>query len=139
MEEEQLSMDVSIPDRLFFRIGEVSEIVGVKPYVLRYWESEFPFLSPDKAQNGQRVYRKNDVETLLLIKHLLYQERYSIEGARKRMNELRKKGEYRSFKKQKVQEKEKTSLDSEHFKGLKRKVEDLQHSINKPIHELFRL
>ena len=81
-----------IPGRLFFRIGDVAQIVGVKPYVLRYWETEFPFLSPGKSSSGQRVYRKIDVETLLLIRELLYEERYSIEGARRRIRELRREG-----------------------------------------------
>lgn len=87
-----------VPDRLFYRIGDVAEIVGVKPYVLRYWESEFPMISPQKSSTGQRVYKKNDVESLVLIKHLLYQERYSIEGARRRIKELRKEGELKQFK-----------------------------------------
>jgi DNA-binding transcriptional MerR regulator len=79
-----------IPDRLFFKIGDVAELADVKPYVLRYWETEFPMIAPEKSQSGQRVYRRRDVETVLLIKQLLYGERYSIEGARKRIRELRK-------------------------------------------------
>jgi DNA-binding transcriptional MerR regulator len=71
------------PDKLFYKIGEVSRIVGVEPYVLRYWETEFPFLKPRKNKSGQRVYIKRDVELLLNIKGLLYQERYTIEGVRK--------------------------------------------------------
>jgi len=78
-----------IPQRLFFKIGDVAELVGVKPYVLRYWETEFPMISPQKSDSGQRVYRRADVEIVLIIKKLLYQERYSIEGARKRIKELR--------------------------------------------------
>ena len=72
-----------IPDKLFFRIGEVSQLVGVEPYVLRYWESEFPALSPKKSNTGQRMFRRKDVELLLNIKHLLYNEKFTIEGARK--------------------------------------------------------
>ncbi len=72
-----------IPDKLFFRIGEVSQLVGVEPYVLRYWESEFPGLSPKKSNTGQRMFRRKDVELLLHIKHLLYIEKFTIEGARK--------------------------------------------------------
>src|ERR1700722_13746799 len=72
-----------IPDKLFFRIGEVSQLVGVEPYVLRYWESEFPGLSPKKSTSGQRMFRRKDVELLLNIKHLLYNEKFTIEGARK--------------------------------------------------------
>jgi len=71
-----------IPDKLYFRIGEVSALVGVEPYVLRYWETEFPVLSPKKSGTGHRLYRRKDVELLLQIKHLLYSERYTIEGAR---------------------------------------------------------
>jgi len=73
------------PDKLFYKIGEVSKIVGVEPYVLRYWETEFAFLKPRKNKSGQRVYIKRDVEVLLDIKRLLYQERYTIEGVRKRL------------------------------------------------------
>jgi len=73
----------AIPDKLFFRIGEVSQLVGVEPYVLRYWESEFPGLSPKKSNTGQRMFRRKDVELLLNIKHLLYDEKFTIEGARK--------------------------------------------------------
>jgi len=72
-----------IPDKLFFRIGEVSQLVGVESYVLRYWESEFPGLSPKKSSTGQRMFRRKDVELLLHIKHLLYNEKFTIEGARK--------------------------------------------------------
>ncbi len=73
----------SIPDKLFFRIGEVSQLVGVEPYVLRYWESEFPGLSPKKSNTGQRMFRRKDVEMLLNIKQLLYDKKFTIEGARK--------------------------------------------------------
>jgi DNA-binding transcriptional MerR regulator len=72
-----------IPDKLFFRIGEVSQLVGVEPYVLRYWESEFPGLSPKKSNTGQRMFRRKDVEMLLNIKELLYHKKFTIEGARK--------------------------------------------------------
>lgn len=76
-----------VPDRLYFRIGEVSAITQVPPYVLRYWESEFPALQPRKSGGGQRLYRKRDVVLLLEIKKLLYQERYTVAGARKRLAE----------------------------------------------------
>jgi DNA-binding transcriptional MerR regulator len=72
-----------IPDKLYFRIGEVSKLVGVKAYVLRYWETEFPSLGPKKSGTGQRLYRRKDVEALLEIKRLLYEKRFTIEGARK--------------------------------------------------------
>jgi DNA-binding transcriptional MerR regulator len=76
-----------IPDKLFFRIGEVSQLVGVEAYVLRYWESEFPGLSPRKSSSGQRMFRRKDVELLLRIKHLLYSQKFTIEGARKALQE----------------------------------------------------
>lgn len=87
-----------IPNRLFFRIGDVAELIGVKPHVLRYWESEFSIVAPQKSATGQRIYRRSDVENLLLIKHLLHEERYSIEGARKRIRELRKDGSFKAYK-----------------------------------------
>ncbi|MGB9716751.1 MAG: MerR family transcriptional regulator [Thermodesulfovibrionales bacterium] len=77
-----------LPDKLFYKIGEVSKIVGVEPYVLRYWETEFPFLKPRKSRSGQRVYIKKDVELLLQIKNLLYNERYTIEGVKKRLSTI---------------------------------------------------
>jgi DNA-binding transcriptional MerR regulator len=72
-----------IPDKLYFRIGDVSRLAGVKAYVLRYWESEFPSISPKKSGTGHRLYRRKDVELILEIKHLLYEKRFTIEGARK--------------------------------------------------------
>ena len=72
-----------IPDKLYFRIGEVSRLAGIKPYVLRFWESEFPALGPKKSGTGHRLYRRKEVELVLEIKRLLYEKRYTIEGARK--------------------------------------------------------
>lgn len=72
-----------IPDKYFFKIGEVARLAGVEPYVLRYWESEFPWLAPEKNKKNQRVYGRNEVVLVLFIKHLLHGYRYTIEGARK--------------------------------------------------------
>ncbi|MBN2720010.1 MAG: MerR family transcriptional regulator [Proteobacteria bacterium] len=80
---------VKIPEKLFFKIGEVSRITGVKSHVLRYWETEFPALNPPKNRAAQRAYRKKDIETILQIKTLLYEENYTISGARKRLREMR--------------------------------------------------
>ncbi len=81
---------VVIPEKLFFKIGEVCELAGVQAHVLRYWESEFPMLAPQKNRAGQRVYRKRDVEIALRIKELLYEDQYTIAGAKKRLaNDLR--------------------------------------------------
>ena len=82
MTDVALQPTPEIPDKLYFKIGEVAELLGVEPYVLRYWESEFPVLSPKKSGTGHRLYRRKDVELLLRIKHLLYEKRFTIEGAR---------------------------------------------------------
>lgn len=76
-----------LPDKLFYKIGEVSRITGIESYVLRYWETEFPFLKPRKNKSGQRVYTKKELELILQVKKMLYQERYTIEGVRKRFGE----------------------------------------------------
>lgn len=82
---ENLVQDNSplIPDKLYFRIGEVSRLIGVPPYVLRFWETEIPALAPKKSDKGHRLYRRRDVELLLEVKRLLYERRFTIEGARK--------------------------------------------------------
>jgi DNA-binding transcriptional MerR regulator len=74
-----------IPDKLYFRIGEVARLAGIKPYVLRFWETEFPPLGPRKSGTGHRLYRRKDVELVLEIKRLLYEKRFTIEGARKHL------------------------------------------------------
>ncbi|HEV7889860.1 MAG TPA: MerR family transcriptional regulator, partial [Pyrinomonadaceae bacterium] len=76
---------VSIPEKLFFKIGEVCDITAIQAHVLRYWESEFPMLAPQKNRAGQRTYRKRDVEMVLRIKELLYEDQYTIAGAKKRL------------------------------------------------------
>jgi DNA-binding transcriptional MerR regulator len=91
-EEERVETKTpEIPDRLFFRIGDVSDLTGVETYVLRFWEGEFPTLSPKKASNGQRQYRRKDVQKVLEIKRLLWDEEYTIPGARKALKERAKK------------------------------------------------
>lgn len=81
--KQQVPERKDIPDKVYFRIGEVSDLVGVEPHVLRYWESEFSVIRPRRAKSNQRLYRKQDVENLLLIKTLLHHEGYTISGARK--------------------------------------------------------
>jgi DNA-binding transcriptional MerR regulator len=78
-------------DKRYFRIGEASRIVGVEPYVLRYWESEFPQIRPKRADSNQRTYQREDLELLLEIKRLLYEERMTIEGAKKRFGQHQEK------------------------------------------------
>src|SRR5437879_11849910 len=74
-----------IPDKLYFRIGDVARLAAIKPYVLRFWETEFPGLGPKKSGTGHRLYRRKDVEMVLEIKRLLYEQRFTIEGARKHL------------------------------------------------------
>ncbi|MGH9324329.1 MAG: MerR family transcriptional regulator [Vicinamibacteria bacterium] len=80
-------MQRNIPSKLFFKIGEVCEITDTQPYVLRYWESEFPALAPAKNNSGQRIYRRRDIETILRIKTLLYEEGFTIAGAKKKLEQ----------------------------------------------------
>ncbi len=76
---------LGIPDKLYFKIGEVSDIVGVEPYVLRYWESEFNLVKPSRTKSRQRLYRRKDLESILEIKNLLYNEKFTIAGAKKKL------------------------------------------------------
>jgi DNA-binding transcriptional MerR regulator len=87
-----------IPDKLYFKIGEVADLLGVEPYVLRYWETEFTQLTPKKSGTGHRLYRRKDVELLLKIKHLLYEKRFTIEGARQALQGSAKQGKLRPVK-----------------------------------------
>ena len=82
-----------IPDKLYFRIGEVARLAGIKPYVLRFWETEFPALDPKKSGTGHRLYRRKEVQLVLEIKRLLYEKRYTIEGARKFLDSRSKNGD----------------------------------------------
>jgi DNA-binding transcriptional MerR regulator len=82
-------MDGSIPDKSYFRIGEVSRLLNVQSYVIRYWESEFKTVRPIRTRSDQRLYRRRDVEELLLIRKLLYEEKFTINGARKQLRKIR--------------------------------------------------
>lgn len=82
-----MALQPELPNKLYFRIGEVAKIVGVKPYVLRYWETEFSILKPGKTPSRHRLYRRRDVETLIEIKTLLYEEGFTIAGAKKKLKE----------------------------------------------------
>jgi DNA-binding transcriptional MerR regulator len=110
---------IEIPDKLFFKIGEVAEITRVEPHVLRYWESEFGLIKPNKSETGQRIYKKRDVETILEIKKLLYEERFSIEGAKKRL-----------FKKYKISDNSERVLET--IKELKRDLLDISSMLDRP-------
>lgn len=99
-----------IPDKVFYKIGEVSEITKIEPYVLRYWESEFPFLKPRKNKAGQRIYARRDLELIIQIRDLLYKERYTIEGVKKRFRE---------------QSLRKNSVSVETVQNIKRRLKDI--------------
>ena len=88
-------MNVPDPVQEFFSIGEVCELTDLKPHVLRYWESQFKFLNPAKNRSGNRVYQRREIELVLLVKHLLYIEKYTIDGARQKVEEQRKTGDLR--------------------------------------------
>ena len=81
-------VDEARPEKRYYRIGEVSRITGVKPYVLRYWESEFRWMAPQKSRSKQRLYRRRDIDMILMIKKLLYGQRYTIAGARKKLRDM---------------------------------------------------
>ena len=85
----EAATESQIPDKLFFKIGEVAELTGTKPHVLRYWESEFKMLRPAKGESGQRIYLRKYVELIFAIKKLLYEENFTIAGAKKQLQRLR--------------------------------------------------
>lgn len=89
VDEELLAELASIPDRFGFKIGDVADLLGIKQYVLRYWEEEFDLLKPKKASNNQRLYTKKDVENAFLIRKLLYRDKFSIEGARQALKDVK--------------------------------------------------
>ena len=111
-----------IPDKLYFKIGEVSELLGVEPYVLRYWETEFTSLSPKKSGTGHRLYRRKDVELLLRIKHLLRDKRFTIEGARQTLEAEAKAPKLRAVKARASQQE---LFGSDPLPEIRRELEDI--------------
>jgi DNA-binding transcriptional MerR regulator len=101
----------------FFSIGEVCTLTDLKPHVLRYWESQFRFLNPAKNRSGNRVYKAREVELILLVKHLLYTDKYTIDGARHRMDEYRRSGTLKNEARQ--------ALETETIQELRREVEGI--------------
>jgi DNA-binding transcriptional MerR regulator len=110
--------DAAIPDKLYFRIGEVSELSQTRPYVLRYWETEFPTLKPVKSKSGQRMYRRQDVQMVLEIKRLLYEKGFTIEGARKQLaNHSQDAGQQKHLFR--------STLDVAELKAIKRELQSV--------------
>ncbi len=102
----------------FFSIGEVCTLTDLKPHVLRYWESQFRFLNPAKNRSGNRVYKAKEVELILLVKHLLYTEKYTIDGARQRIDLYRRTGQLRTEGRK--------ALEAETVRDLRQALEDIQ-------------
>lgn len=112
----------AIPIREFFSIGDVCEITDLKPHVLRYWESQFKFLHPAKNRSGNRVYQRREVELIMLVKQLLYVEKYTIDGARQRVDEYKKAGELKALAR--------AALDSQTVASLDRDLTNILALLN---------
>src|SRR5579863_9010074 len=106
-------MSVPHPVQEFFSIGEVCQLTGLKPHVLRYWESQFRFLHPAKNRSGNRVYQRREVELIMLVKQLLYVEKYTIDGARQRVEEYKKAGELKALARSALEAQTIASLEQE--------------------------
>lgn len=118
---------IEIPDKLYFKIGEVAKLIGVEPYVLRYWETEFPQISPSKSKSNQRLYKKQDVEMIVSIRNLLYDQKYTISGAKRKLREVQR------IRRQSVKSTEQMPLNLEpdtHYLEIKEQLhKDLQSII----------
>jgi DNA-binding transcriptional MerR regulator len=115
-------MTLPHPVQQFFSIGEVCSLTDLKPHVLRYWESQFRFLNPAKNRSGNRVYKAREVELIMLVKHLLYTEKFTIDGARQRLDHYRKTGELKAVAKQ--------AMRYETVADIKRSLADLHTVLN---------
>ncbi|MGH7540876.1 MAG: MerR family transcriptional regulator [Gemmatimonadota bacterium] len=110
-------MSDRIAEKEYYSIGDVCEITDLKPHVLRYWESQFPVLRPQKNQAGNRVYRRKEIKLIQLLRHLLYGERYTIEGARHKLEQLRREG--------KLAKAARVAWDTETIRDLRREADEL--------------
>lgn len=117
-------MSEPIARKVYYSIGEVCDLVGLKPHVLRYWETQFDVLSPKKNRAGNRVFRSKDIELILLVKHLLYDEKYTIEGAGQRLLEMRSTGE--------LEEGREEVLEPEVLAGMKSDLRELLDVLTPP-------
>lgn len=113
------------PVQEFFSIGEVCSLTELKPHVLRYWEGQFRFLSPAKNRSGNRVYQRREVELIQLVKHLLYTEKYTIEGAKRRLDELRKAGELKPSARQ--------ALELATWQGIESELREILRGLASPV------
>jgi DNA-binding transcriptional MerR regulator len=117
-------MNEPIAKKAYYSIGEVCDVTGLKDHVLRYWETQFDVLNPTKNRAGNRVYRPKEIELIVLVKHLLYEEKYTIEGARKKLQEMRRSGE--------LEEERQDVLEPEVVAGLKAELRELLEILTPP-------
>ncbi|NJD17733.1 MAG: MerR family transcriptional regulator [Gemmatimonadetes bacterium] len=117
-------MNEPIAKKAYYSIGEVCDLTGLKDHVLRYWETQFDVLNPTKNRAGNRVYRPKEIELILVVKHLLYEEKYTIEGARKKLQEMRKSGE--------LAEERQEILEPEVVAGMKAELKELLDVLTPP-------
>ena len=113
-----------VAKKVYYSIGEVCDLSGLKPHVLRYWETQFDVLNPTKNRAGNRVYRSRDVEVVLLVKHLLYDEKYTIEGANQKLVDMRRQGE--------LQSEGRGVVVPEFLSGIKQELEELRDLLTPP-------
>lgn len=117
-------MNEPVAKKVYYSIGEVCDLSGLKPHVLRYWETQFQVLNPTKNRAGNRVYRQRDVEIVLLVKHLLYEEKYTIEGANQKLLEMRKGGD--------LEEERHDVVAPDFLTGIKAELEELRELLTPP-------
>jgi len=129
---------VRIPDKMYFRMGDVSGLTQIKPYVIRFWETEFKIISPEKSATGQRVYTRLDVENILLIKHLLYSEKLSIELAKRKITKLKKEGRLKAYKIKNIFGGEKKISMDQSLKEALDIVNEMQNLLRSPLKDFFK-
>ena len=117
-------MSESIVKKAYYSIGEVCDLTGLKPHVLRYWETQFDVLRPTKNRAGNRVFRPKDIELILLVKNLLYEQKYTIEGANQKLLDMRREGE--------LEEGQQEILEPEFLASMKKELEALEEILTPP-------
>jgi DNA-binding transcriptional MerR regulator len=110
-------MDEPVAKKAYYSIGDVCDLTGLKPHVLRYWETQFDLIKPTKNRAGNRVYRPKEVELILMVRHLLYEEKFTIEGARQKLHEMRRAGG--------LEEEQQEILEPEFLQGMKDELQQL--------------
>ena len=119
-----MDMDEPIAKKAYYSIGEVCDLTGLKAHVLRYWETQFEFLHPTKNRAGNRVFRPKEIELILLVKHLLYDQKFTIDGARQRLLDMRKGGEILAIKRD--------MLDQDFLAGMKQELRQVKEVLAAP-------